>query len=257
MEVLLALLAGGGAVAAGRYLWDRRRRRHEDLAELDGVRALADEDVTLLGEELQALDAEVHLLDQDGRRDYQRALDAYESAQRLVPHLARADEVSKVTDTLSTGRYAMACVRSRIAGEPVPELRVPCFFNPQHGPSVRDVRFTPRGRGTRMVPACAQDAARVESGHPPEVRTVHIGSRTVPYWEAGTAYLPYGEGYFVTGALHGAYAMDWAFSVPVVVPPADAGGAGHAGHDGSFGGGFDGGGFDGGMDGGGGGGGGD
>lgn len=251
MEVLLALLAGGGAVAAGRYLWDRQRRRQDDSAELDGVRLLADEDVTLLGEELHRLDGEVGRLDADGRAEYQRALDAYESAQRLVPRMAHADEVSKVTDTLSSGRYAMACVRARLEGRPVPELRVPCFFNPQHGPSVRDVVFTPRGRGTRTVPACAQDAARVESGQAPEVRTVRIGSRTVPYWEAGSAYLPYGEGYFVTGALQGAYAMSWAFSVPVVTPPADLGGhagaAGHAGYDGSFGGGFEGG-----MDGGGG-----
>jgi hypothetical protein len=77
----------------------------------------------------------------------------------------------------------------------------------------------------------------------------------VPYWEAGDAYLPYGEGYFVTGALQGAYAMSWAFTVPEVAPPADLGGhagGGHAGHDASFGGGFDGG-----IDGGGGGGGGD
>jgi len=247
MEVLLALLAGGSAVAAGRYLWDRRRRRSADVTELDGVRTLADEDVTLLGEELHRLDAEVGRLDAEGRADYQRALDAYESAQRLVPRLAGADEVSKVTDTLSTGRYAMACVRARLAGEPVPELRVPCFFNPQHGPSARDVQFTPRGRGTRMVPACAQDAARVEAGQAPEVRTVRIGSRTVPYWEAGAAYLPYGEGYFVTGALQGAYAMSWAFTVPAVTPAADLGGhGGAADHDGSFGGGFDGGGFDGG-----------
>jgi hypothetical protein len=255
MEVLIALLAGGGAVAAGRYLWDRSRRRHQESEELAGVRTLADEDVTLLGEELQRLDAEVGGLDADGRADYRRALDAYESAQRLVPRLSRAEEVSKVTDTLSSGRYAMACVRARLAGEPVPELRVPCFFNPQHGPSVRDVQFTPRGRGTRLVPACAQDAARVESGQAPQVRTVRVGARTVPYWEAGDAYLPYGEGYFVTGALQGAYAMSWAFTVPEVAPPADLGGhagGGHAGHDASFGGGFDGG-----IDGGGGGGGGD
>jgi hypothetical protein len=246
MEVLIALLAGAGVVTGGRYLWDRRRRRHQESQELVGVRMLADEDVTLLGEELQRLDAEVGGLDADGRTDYQRALDAYESAQRLVPRLSRAEEVSKVTDTLTSGRYALACVRARLAGEPVPELRVPCFFNPQHGPSVRDVQFTPRGRGTRLVPACAQDAARVESGQAPQVRTVRIGSRTVPYWEAGDAYLPYGEGYFVTGALQGAYAMSWAFSMPVVAPPADLGGAagasGHAGYDGSFGGGFDGGG---------------
>lgn len=245
MELVLAVLAGGLAVAGGRWLWDRRAQHQEEAAELDGVRRLADEDVTLLGEELHRLDAEVDRLDAEGRVDYQRALDAYESAQRLVPRLARADEVSKVTDTLSAGRYAVACVRARLEGRPLPELRVPCFFNPQHGPSVRDVVFTPRRRGTRTVPACAQDAARVEAGQEPDVRMVTIGSRPVPYWEGGRAYMPYGEGYFVSGALAGGEVLAWAF-VPPVPDTGFAGGhpgsSGHAGHDGSFSGGVDGGG---------------
>lgn len=249
MEIVIALMTGGAAVAGGRWLWDRRGRHRDAAAELAGVRALADEDVTLLGEELHRLDAEVSGLDADGRADYQRALDAYESAQRLVPRLTRPEEVSKVTDTLSTGRYAMACVQARLEGRPLPELRVPCFFNPQHGPSVRDVQFTPRGRGTRLVPACARDAARVEAGEAPEVRTIRIGSRKVPYWEAGAAYLPYGEGYFVSGAIHGALVMDWAFTTPPVSASGDPGG--HAGHGGFILGG-DTGGLEGGGDGGGG-----
>lgn len=105
-----------------------------------------------------------------------------------------------------------------------------------------------------MVPACAQDAARVESGEAPEVRTVRIGTRTVPYWEAGSAYLPYGEGYFVTGAVQGAYAMSWAFTVPELSSPVDLGGHGGGGGYGGFDGGYDlggGGGFDGGGGGGG------
>ena len=245
MELVLAVLAGGVAVAGGRWLWDRRTQHQEEAAELEGVRRLADEDVTLLGEELHRLDAEVDRLDAEGRADYQRALDAYESAQRIVPRLSQADEVSKVTDTLTTGRYAVACVRARLEGRPLPELRVPCFFNPQHGPSVRDVVFTPRRRGTRTVPACAQDAARVEAGQEPDVRMVTIGSRRVPYWEGGRAYMPYGEGYFVSGALAGGEVLAWAF-VPPVPETGFAGGhggsSGHAGPDGSFSGGFDGGG---------------
>ena len=64
------------------------------------------------------------------------------------------DEISSLVDTLATGRYSMVCVRARLAGEPVPELRVPCFFNPQHGPSARDVMWTSPRTGTRTVPAC-------------------------------------------------------------------------------------------------------
>jgi hypothetical protein len=212
--------------------------RRTQAEELEGVRRLADEDVTYLGEQLQRLDAEVagHQLDEATRIDYQKALDAYEHAQRAVPRITSADEISKITDTLSSGRYALACVQARVAGRPVPELRVPCFFNPQHGPSVRDVYFTPAGQGTRTVPACAQDAARVANHEDPEVRKVRIGSRTVPYWAAGNAYLPYTEGYFASSAI-----VMYALTTPTVWTDFSAFGGG--GFDG---GGFDGGGFDGG-----------
>jgi len=237
--LLLALAAGGGAGFVAQRWRDHRARRVDEQEQLVSVRRLADEDVTLLGEELQRLDAEVggRALDEQTRIDYQTALDAHETAQRAVPRIRDVDEISKVTDTLSTGRYALACVQARIASRPVPELRAPCFFNPQHGPSVRDVLWTPRGRGTRSVPACAQDAARVANHEQPEVRTVQIGARKVPYWEAGAAFLPYTEGYFARAALlpHAA-AMSWAFE-----PPIDAGGGHGSGHHGGSGGGLDGG----------------
>lgn len=225
MEWLWLALAGGtgGAFLVRKVTADRALRR-ERQEELDGVLRLADEDVTIFGEQLRALDAEVAglALDEAVRRDYQCALDAYESAQRTVPRLSDADEVSKVVDALATGRYALACVRARVAGEPVPELRVPCFFNPQHGPSVTDVVWTRPGRGTRTVPACAQDAARVAAREQPDLRLVRIGSRRVPYWEAGAAYLPYGTGYFPLATSSAAASVAWAFA------PVDTGG-GHSG----------------------------
>ena len=258
MEWLIIVLAVGGTGFVGRRLVHRRALRAETKEELEGVRRLAEEDVTVLGEQLRRLDAAVEgrELDDAARVDYQTALDAYESAGRLVPRLRTSDEISKVTDTLSTGRYALACVQARVEGRPVPELRVPCFFNPQHGPSVGDVMWTAPGRGTRKVPACAQDAARVAAFEEPEVRKVTIGSRRIAYWQAGAAFQPYAEGYFPSAAL-----IAWAF---VPRPDGGLGGlgglGGYSGYDGGgFGGGFDGGGgFDsggGGFDGGGGGGG--
>jgi hypothetical protein len=224
----------------------RSALRRTAQEELDGVRRLADEDVTILGEQLQRLDAEVggRVLDEPTRIDYQVALDSYEAAQRAVRRIGTADEVSKITDTLSTGRFALACVQARLAGRPLPEHRTPCFFNPQHGPAVTYLNWTPPGRGTRSVPACAQDAARIAHHEAPEVRSVRIGSRQVPYWQAGKAFQPYGDGYFA-----GAAVMTWAFMSPI-----DQVGSG-AGLDGGWGFGMDGGGFDGGgFDGGGGGG---
>jgi hypothetical protein len=215
MEWLFLLVVGGGG-AWGAHRWRlARASRRLRLEELDGVRRLADEDVTVFGEQLRRLDEAVgdRPLDEDGRADYQRALDAYESAQRAVPRMRDAEEVSMVTDTLATGRYALACVQARVAGAELPQLRTPCFFNPQHGPSVADVEWTTSRYGTRTVPACAQDAARVAAHRRPEVRTVTIGARSVPYWEAGAAFLPYGRGYFVAAAVPVAGAqVDWALT---------------------------------------------
>lgn len=240
--LLLAVLAGGGGFVA-RDVRARLARRRAARDDLDSVRTMADEDVTHLGEQLQRLDREVEgaPLDEATRVYYQTALDAYESAQRARPRLRTPDDVSTVTDTLAAGRYALACVQATVAGRSLPEPRVPCFFNPQHGPSVGNVMWTPAGRGTRSVPACAQDAARIAEHELPEVRTVTIGSRRVPYWQAGAAFLPYAAGYFPSAGL-----LMWAFQAP-----AEAGSGGDVA-SGTWGGGFDGSGFDGaGFDGGG------
>lgn len=211
MEWLLIALAAGGGGFFVRKVRARASRRQEAATDLEGVRRLADEDVTFLGEQLQRLDGEVAgaELDEATKVYYQTALDSYETAQRAVPRLRSPEEVSTVTDTLAAGRYALACVQATVAGRPLPELRVPCFFNPQHGPSAGNVMWTPPGRGTRSVPACAQDAARIAEHEAPEVRTVKVGARTVPYWQAGAAFLPYGEGYFPSAGL-----LTWAFQTP-------------------------------------------
>jgi hypothetical protein len=177
---------------------------------------MADEDTTLLDEQLARLggDHAADTMDEATRTDYQAALDAYESAKRAVRSLARPEEVN-------TGRYALACVQARLEHSPVPELRVPCFFNPQHGPSERDVLWTAPGHGTRTVPACAQDALGVANGEQPEIRKVRYGSRVLPYWEAGAAFLPYGENYYNTAILQVAYRHTTTASVAASVAASD------------------------------------
>jgi hypothetical protein len=130
----------------------------------------------------------------------------------------------------------------------VPERRVPCFFNPQHGPSTTDVVWTQPKVGTRTVPACAQDAARIRAGDDPEVRLVPFHGRRVPYWEAGAAVTPYGLGYFAAGA-GASYTVMSSFEAQSGVPGGSGDGGTHGvgydvgGGDGGWG---DGGGGDGG-----------
>jgi hypothetical protein len=195
--VLLVLAAAVAAiVVASRRAKARELERRE--AELAPVRKLTFEDVTALGEQLQQLDLELagRQLDEGENADYQRALDAYESAKTAADAMTQPDDVRHVTQILDDGRYAIACVQARVAGEPLPTRRPPCFFDPRHGLSVTDVQWAPPGGALRDVPACALDAERVRVGAEPDSRMVMAGSQRVPYYQGGRAYAPYAQGYF-------------------------------------------------------------
>ncbi|WP_395692643.1 hypothetical protein [Nocardioides sp.] len=212
MGTLLVLLLVLAAIVVVVVVSRRRAQQREldrQIAELAPVQRLAEEDITALGEELQDLDLDLagRELDAGTRADYQRALDAYEAAKTAADAMTRADDVRHVTEILEDGRYAITCVRARVAGEPLPQRRPPCFFDPRHGLSVADVPWTPPGGTTRDVPACALDVERVRAGAEPDARMVMVGSQRVPYWQGGRAYAPYASGYF------GAFSpMDWMFA---------------------------------------------
>lgn len=192
------------------------------------------------------LDTTGHELDAGANADYLRALDAYESAKIASDSITKPDDIRHITEIIEDGQYAIACVRARVVGEPLPTRRPPCFFDPRHGLSVADVPYVPPDGVERDVPACALDVERVRAGADPDVRKVLVGAQRVPYWQGGRAYEPYAAGYI------GAFGpMTWMFMGGMMF-----GGFGHSG-GGSGGGGDDGGGdggggfFDGGGDGGG------
>ena len=202
MELALWALGGLGVVAATvprlrRSLRHWRGERARPRVELEGVRRLAEADAVLLGEELALLDARTAdgELSDEARADYQVALEAYEAALASVDRMEGAEDISEVVDTLAAGRYAVACVVARVEGAPLPAFQVPCFFDPRHGPAATEVLWNAPGRGSRKVPACAQDAARHVAGDEPAVTTVRIDGRDVPYWAAGGLSSPYENGY--------------------------------------------------------------
>ena len=259
----LALLLAVVVVSTSNRRRVEQQRREVAAEDLAGVKRLADDDVTEFGEELQGLDIELagRQLDAGTRQDYQRALDDYEAAKESVVAVTSPDQVGHVSEILEDGRYAVACVRARVAGEPLPQRRPPCFFDPQHGPSVRDVSWRPDGGEPRDVPACALDAERVDQGAEPDSRKVMVGARRVPYWQAGGAYAPWTAGYFgafgIMPALFMGTMMGMAFSGGFdggdsgdSGDSAEGGDGGDSGGDGGDSGDFsaDGGGFDGGGD---------
>lgn len=199
---IVAVLLGGG------YLLLRRRRKAREEQRRDQLRKLrkvVDEDITAFGEELDRLDfrPDEPASDDLMRGDYGRALDAYERAKSLMGAAGRPEDVEQVTRSLEEGRFALATLDARRSGEPLPERRPPCFFDPRHGPSVRDMSWTPPGGIPRDVPVCAADVARIEDGDAPLARTVDTARGPQPYWNAGPAYAPYAGGYFGGGLLPG------------------------------------------------------
>ncbi|WP_051717015.1 hypothetical protein [Streptomyces megasporus] len=253
--VVLALFAFGGLFLVRR---SRKRQQEEERAELEQVRSAVQEDITAYGEALDRLDfspsapgVTPEMLD-----DYRRALDAYEKAKDASAAARRPQDVRAVTEALEEGRFALAVLDARREGRELPERRPPCFFDPRHGPSVRDVEWAPPGGSPREVPVCAADATRIEDGLDPAVRTVPTATgERVPYWDAGPAYGPWMGGYFggygsmllpglLFGTVLGSSLGGWGYGYG----PGWGYGDGYSGGD--FGGGFGGGDFGGGFGGG-------
>lgn len=205
--LLLVLASGSGSAYAVQRLRLRRADRRREAAALREAGRLAQEDVAVLGEQLQRLDQEVagRPLDDDARRDYQSALDAYESATRQLLRLRDLDQVGTLVDTLAAGRHSLACVAARVAGHPVPASRAPCSFNPQHGPSTHAVVWTPPRHGTRTVAACDQCAARVAARE-----RLELTATTRPHGDTAAA-LSRARRPFALGVAAAGVGLAWSF----------------------------------------------
>ncbi|MEU5714442.1 hypothetical protein AB0G71_01400 [Streptomyces sp. NPDC020403] len=204
--VLGGVVVAGGAAALTVGHRNRRRREAEEQASLEKLRVVVDEDITAYGETLDRLDfhpAEAGA-DDAMRADYERALDSYEEAKSRMGNARHPSDVRGVTQALEDGRFSLAVLDARRKHREIPARRPPCFFDPRHGPSVTDVRWTPSGGASREVPVCGADEVRLREGEDPMSRTVDVGDgRRRPYWEAGPAYGPWAGGYFGGGLLPG------------------------------------------------------
>lgn len=251
--IALAILAVAGG---GGFLLYRRNKRTKERAELEQVRTALDEDITKYGERLSELDLDLRhdsKVPIEARNEYGRALDLYENAKTYADRAERPTDLKPVTTALEEGRWLLACVDARSKGELLPERRLPCFFDPGHGPSVEDIEWAPPGGAPRTVPACAADAFRVRNGDDPETRMVQVGDdgERRPYYDAGPAYGGWAGGYFgglLPGMLMGTM-LGSAMSSPVYIDGGgDTGGGDSGGWGGDSGGGDFGGGFGGGGD---------
>ena len=120
--------------------------------------------------------------------------------------LTSAESVSTVVDTLTAGRYALACARARAHGRSRCRSGVRRASS-THSTDRRAQMSSGRRRSgpTRRVPACAQDAARIRAGEEPG-RSGWSGTarQQVPAWEAGAPNEPYRIGFFAASGGPGA-----------------------------------------------------
>ncbi len=252
---LLVLLIGGAVVVVVVV----RKARKKQAVQLASVRRTVDDDITAYGERLGSFSLDDPDFDDATRADMQHALDSYDRAKFAVSAMRSPADAVNVTTALEDGRYSLACVDARLAQEPLPERRPPCFVDPRHGPSIADVLWAPPGLAARDVPMCAACRTTVESGQQPQGLQVATAGGVRPYWQAGPEYGAYTRGYYspfgdvMTAVMVGTMMSSMWHSPGVTTSGVDSAGFGGwgGGGDGGWGGGggdFGGGDFGGGGD---------
>jgi hypothetical protein len=144
------------------------------------------------------------------------ALAAYERGTAALDAATRVKDMGAVSRAIAEGQYHLACAD----GQPRPERRPSCLFDPRHGMSVRDVYWTPSGGGAgRTVPACSACAHKTDAGVEPEMRNVEVNGAPVRYVNAGFAPAYWGGFGFGPGLFTG-FLLGQAFAPRLLRPPA-------------------------------------
>lgn len=190
--VLVAAFATAFVVIARSSAMQDRRSRADHQRQMALAKRAAEADVIGLAEALNRL-AGCAENDPLAHADFERATEAHARALQSLHDAVQPDDLYRVTESLEKGRWTVARLTARAAGEPMPLRRPPCFFNPGHGPSARNIAWE-----SRNVPACTADAARVDAGADPYIRTVERDDRRVPYWEGGPTYAGWAYGYYAS-----------------------------------------------------------
>ena len=235
---ILAAIASLGVFAIWRPI---RKRREQELKE---AKVAAQDDLIALSDRLTDRQADVSISNQDNgdaAEEQRAALAAYERGTAALDAATRARDMGAVSRAIAEGQYHLACADAYADGQPRPERRPSCFFDPRHGMSVRDVYWTPSSGGAgRTVPACSACASQADRGIEPKMRNVEVNGAQVSYVNAGFAPAYWGGFGFGPGLFTG-FLLGQAFAPHAFFAPgADFGGGDYGGGDfggGDFGGG--------------------
>jgi hypothetical protein len=197
LPLLLIVVLAVGGIAAFSFARNRSRRRERD-AQLSDVKRTANEDLIALGEDIRALDIDTQMpgADPGAKSDYERAVLGYDAANRRLGAARTLQDLQGLGEQLEDARFAMESAKARLAGQPAPERRPPCFFDPRHGPSTTEVDWAPQGGASRMLPVCAACATDIADRRQPNARTVDVDGQSRPWWTAPAPYAGYYGGYF-------------------------------------------------------------
>jgi hypothetical protein len=241
---VIAVVAALGIFFIGRPI---RKRRQQELKE---AKLAAQDDLIALSTRLTDQDTDVSVrANPEAAEEQAAALTAYERGTAALDAAKRVQDMGVVSRAIAEGQYHLASAEALAAGQPRPERRPSCFFDPRHGMSVTDAYWTPPDGGPgRSVPVCSSCEHKLERGIEPEMRKVEVQGTPVNYVNAGFAPAYWG-GYGFGPGLFTGFLLGEALASPVFYGggygDGDPGGGDFGGGD--FGGGdFDGGDFGGG-----------
>ena len=116
LPLLLLLGAGGG----GFYLWQKGKRRREEVdRQQDADRSLLRAEVSVLADDVMRLEPEV-TLHPEARDDYEAGVARYRVAQAALEQDDRSIDLVRVQRVVAEGQYAMSRARAVIDGRQPP-----------------------------------------------------------------------------------------------------------------------------------------
>jgi len=192
-------------------IWRPIRRRRQQ--ELKDAKLAAQDDLIALSTRLTDRDSDVVIQNNpEAAEEQAAALAAYERGTAALDAARGVKDMGAVSRAIAAGQYHLASADALAAGQPRPERRPACFFDPRHGMSVRDVYWTPASGGPgRTVPACSDCAHKVDNGIEPDLRHVEVNGTPVSYVNAGFAPSYWGGFGFGPGLFTG-FLLGEAFS---------------------------------------------
>jgi len=168
---------------------------HEQFHE---VRDAAQEDVDALGADIQALEPHLSGAPDEATTRHAEAQKAHQRAEHQLKRANHPEQLAAISELLEVGRYQLAAATALMHGQPIPERRPPCFFDPRHGPSATAVKWAPEGGEPRLVPVCAACAKLIKDRSEPQarrVRRLHDDDQWF-WWNLPGFYGPWASGYY-------------------------------------------------------------